>query len=291
MAYTPQEIDLMLQKVDSVPTLPHLVNQLVQVVTSDKTSARDVAKIVSFDQAFTSKILRLVNSAFYGFPQKIGTVTHATAILGFNVLRSLALSISVFDIFKGESFGFDRAAFWKHSIGVGVSARALAKRIRYPEPEEVFIAGLLHDIGKVVMDKYMHDDFIKVLRAVNEKDCTIREAEIDVLGTDHARIGHRIGIRWNLPRRLRDSIRYHHIPPADLSTLADNGKETALIHMGDIVCRVKNFGSGGDGKLLDPNEKLWAITGLTEEDLKAVLDTVDKEFETASAFIEMSSQG
>lgn len=285
------EIDKLLGKIDSLPTLPHLANSLVQVVTSSNTSARDVAKIVSFDQSFTFKILRLVNSAFYGFPSKIGTVTHATAILGFNVIRSLALSITVFDMFRGESFGFDRTAFWKHSIGVGACARLIARKIHYREPEEIFVAGLLHDIGKVVMDKYMHDEFLMVLKAVNERGLSIREAELDVLGVDHAKIGGKIADRWNLPPMLREVIRHHHDPPADMANAFEQGKIIGAIHMANIITRVKHFGHGGDEKVPEPNQILWESCGLNETDLKDILERVDQEFVNAAAFIEMSAKG
>lgn len=286
-----QEIERTLAKVETVPTLPHLVSKLVQVVTSDASSARDVAKIVSLDQAFTARILRLVNSAFYGFPSKIATVTHASAILGFNVIRSLALSITVFDMFRGESYGFDRGAFWKHAIGTGVVARALARKVRYREPEEIFIAGLMHDIGKVIEDKFLHEEFLMVLQVVAERGCAMREAENEVIGLDHTRIGGKVVEKWNLPPMLREIVRYHHDPPSDLGSLFEGGKIVGLVHMANIVSRVKQFGYGGDPNVPEPNQALWEASGLTEADLKDVLENIDQEFVNASAFIEMSSQG
>lgn len=286
-----QDVEKLLSKVEAVPTLPHLVSKLVQVVTSDASSARDVAKIIGYDQAFTSKILRLVNSAFYGFPQKIATVSHATAILGFNVIRSLALSVTVFDMFRGESYGFDRGAFWKHSIGTGVVARALARKVRYKEPEEIFIAGLLHDIGKVVEDKYLHDDFVFVLQMVAEKGCSMREAELETLGMDHARVGGKLAERWNLPPLLREVVRWHHEPPSDIGTLTDGGKVVGLVHMANIVCRVKQFGYGGDALVPEPHQALWEVTGLQEPDLRDILENIDQEYENAAAFVEMSTKG
>ncbi|HNW93771.1 MAG TPA: HDOD domain-containing protein [bacterium] len=286
-----QEIERILAKVETVPTLPHLVSKLVQVVTSDASSARDVAKIISLDQAFIARILRLVNSAFYGFPSKIATVTHASAILGFNVIRSLALSITVFDMFRGESYGFDRAAFWKHAIGTGVVARALARKVHYREPEEIFIAGLMHDIGKVIEDKFVHDEFLLVLQTVAEKGCSMREAEDEVLGLDHARVGGKVAEKWNLPVMLREVVRYHHNPPADLNTLTEDGKVVGLVHMANIVSRVKQFGYGGDPNVPEPNQVLWEASGLAENDLRDILENIDQEFTNASAFIEMSAKG
>jgi len=114
-----------------------------------------------------------VNSSFYGFPNRISTVTHAIVILGFNTVKSIVLSTSIFDALKksGKSGAFDRLAFWRHSIGVGACSRVLAKRLGFTALEEFFIAGLLHDVGKIIMDTYLPEDFHAVLKRVQDQDC------------------------------------------------------------------------------------------------------------------------
>src|SRR5436190_15577125 len=178
-----ERVRKLVERVQGLPTLPSMLNNINQMILNPRTSAKEVAQVIASDPALTSKVLRVVNSSFYGFPNRITTVTHAIVILGFNTIKSIVLSSTIFDVFRRnvKPGDFDRTQFWKHSIGCGSAAKAIGRRLNYPMLEELFIAGLLHDVGKIVMDQYMPDKFVEVLNVVQKRDCVIAEAEMQGL--------------------------------------------------------------------------------------------------------------
>ena len=202
------------QSIIALPTLPAVITQLIGIIDNPTTSARNVAQLISTDQALTAKILKLANSAFYGFPREIATVNHAVVVLGFETVKNLALSVSVLERFSGhgESSGFDRQKFWEHSIGCGVAAKMLATKFRYRVSGEVFAAGILHDIGKLVLSQYFPADFGEILDVAQSQGIYIGKAEEQVLGVTHAEVGGWLAERWNLPDQLEESISNHHTP-------------------------------------------------------------------------------
>jgi putative nucleotidyltransferase with HDIG domain len=273
-------------KIKDLPTLPPVLVKLIGLINDPKSSSKELGKLVSVDQSQTARLLKVVNSPLYGFPRKISSVTEAITILGFDAVKNLALSISVFDIF-GDSYGtkgFDRKKFWEHSIGCAAAGKVLAKYIGYPEQEELFVAGLLHDIGKVVLDNSFHKMFQQIIDLVQEKDILIRDAEREVLGFTHAPVGQELMKRWNLPSRLAEVIAYHHQPIKSRRF----AKEAAVIHVADILCRALDLGSGGDNKIPEIDEKAWKKLKLKLGSLKSILRETEQEF-TSSATIFMDT--
>ena len=174
-----QRLQKITQSIIGLPTLPTVITQMIGLIDNPQTSARDVSRLISTDQALTAKILKLANSAFYGFPREISTVNHAVVVLGFETVKSLGLSVSVLERFAsgGSNSQFDRQRFWEHSIGCGVAARMLAARLRYRVPGEAFAAGILHDIGKLILSQYFAEEFGEIMAVVDERDVYIGKAE------------------------------------------------------------------------------------------------------------------
>ncbi len=276
-----------LKKIEQLPTLPMVVTRIMQMVENPKTSAADITKVISLDPALTVKILKLVNSAYYGFPKKITTITHAIMILGFEDVKNIALSVSVFDMFKGDSVegGFDRVAFWQHSISVGVCAKLLAKRLRHKDPEEAFIAGLLHDIGKIILDQFFHEELVQILREVREKNTLFINAERTLFGMDHTEIGRIVARKWGLPNEIVDCISAHHDPTAseELDILV------SIVHASDIFTRINKIGSGGDDLVPQLKKEAWTKLKLQPTDLKKIYEELHVEVEKASAFLEFTT--
>lgn len=271
-------------RISGLPTLPTMLANINRLMSNPRTSAKEVAQLISRDPAITSKILRVVNSSFYGFPNRITTITHAIVILGFNTIKSIVLSSTVFEVFKGgtNESDFDRHDFWKHSIGVGAAAKVIAKRLGYSSLEEFFIAGLLHDLGKVIVDQFLHDEFVQILDTVKRKDCLLVQAEEEVLGCTHAELGSWLFQKWNLSKGLVDATAFHHNP-----TLAgDSIKPTAVIHIADIVCRAMRMGSGGDRKIPALSEAAWEALELPVSSLESILVETDQEMEKALVFLD-----
>ncbi|HEX7901996.1 MAG TPA: HDOD domain-containing protein [Planctomycetota bacterium] len=285
---TPQHVQervrKLVDKVQGLPTLPSMLNNINQMVLNPQTSAKEVAQIISSDPALTSKVLRVVNSSFYGFPNRITTVSHAIVILGFNTIKSIVLSSTIFDVFRrGAKPGdFDRAEFWKHSIGCGAAAKVLGRRINYPMLEELFIAGLLHDVGKIVLDQYVPDKFGEVVALVRSRDILISEAETEVLGVTHADVGAWLFEKWNLSKGLTDTVRCHHNP----ALAGESQRFAEIIHVADVLVRAVRFGNGGDQKIPAIQESAWRSLGLSEKELDGLLAQTTQEIEKAMIFLD-----
>ena len=153
-----------------LPTLPTVVTRIMNIVLDDKSSVGDVSKIVRLDSALTSKVLRVVNSAAFALPQKISTLDHAMAILGFDMLKKLFLSISIFDNLSQEDqvgYFFNKSHFWCHSLATANVASNIAKELKYKSSDEAYVAGLLHDIGKIIIEQTMGEEYTNYLKNLN----------------------------------------------------------------------------------------------------------------------------
>jgi len=167
----------------TLPTLPSVIHKLNSLSDNDKSSVQEMARIVSSDQVLSARILRLANSPSYGF-YRVSTIANAMILLGVNVVKSLALSSAIFAIMEKESVGL-----WEHSLGVSLSANLIARKLGLPECEEIATAGLLHDIGKVIISLKCSDAENDILQLVHERQIYIMEAEREIIGTDHAEVG------------------------------------------------------------------------------------------------------
>lgn len=282
----PERLKRIIDKISGLPTLPHMLSILNRLMLNPRTSAKEVAQVISSDPAITAKVLRIVNSSFYGFPSRITTITHAIVILGFNTIKSIVLSSSIFDVFSksGHADSFNRGEFWKHSIGVGAGAKVIGKAMGYSALEELFIAGLLHDIGKIVMDQHLHEEFRSVMEAVRSKNLLMVQAEEQVLGITHTDVGSWLFEKWNLSKGVIETVRCHHNP----ALASDNAKPVAIIHLADILCRSLRFGSGGDNRIPMISDAAWATLGLQPAQIEALLKEMDAEIGRAVVFLDFT---
>lgn len=280
---TSDQVKALVSRIPGLPTLPVIVQKLNDMMLNPRTTAKEVGRLISSDPALSAKILKIVNSSFYGFPSRITTVTHAIVILGFNTVKSVVLSSTVFDVFKSKGENeFKREEFWKHSVGCGAACRVIAREAGFSALEDFFIAGLMHDVGKIILDQYLHDDFQKVLATVKRDDCLFLEAEKKVLAVTHAEIGGWLFANWKLSKGLVQAVTHHHNP-----SLADDAlKITSVIHLGDIVCRALQCGSGGDAKIPRISPAAWDALGFTPPKLEAILRETDSEIEKAKVFLD-----
>ncbi len=246
-------------ELQDLPPLPAVIMRVMQTVNDPTTSAADLNRLISADQALASKVLRLVNSSYYGFPRKIATITNAVVILGFNTVRNLTTSLGVFNAFdaRGQQTALDRKAYWAHSMGAAVAAGVIARRkgIGSKSVEEVFIGGLLHDIGKLFLDQYFPDQYAIAIKLAGAAKISIWESEKTALGVGHALVGKRIAEKWNLPHSLTAMITLHHQP-----IFAKEFFElTATIQAADQVARKLGLGSAGDTLIpaLSPEVDKW----------------------------------
>ena len=222
------------KKLADLPPLPAIVTRIMETVNNPETSAEDLNKLISMDQGLSSKVLRIVNSSYYGFPKRISTITHAVVILGFNTVRNLVLGVSAFGLLgqKSMPYGLNRGKFWEHSVATAMASGILARK-RLPKirtaPDEVFIGGLLHDLGALFLDSYFPVQYAVGMAFAAREGKTSRDAENMVLGIDHVMVGRRIAEFWNFPPHLVAMLGSHHDPTRE----TENFELTALVHAGN----------------------------------------------------------
>ena len=202
----------LLDRVDDLPPLPAVAAKVMGMAEDDKTSAMDLAQVLATDQALTAKLIRISNSAYYGFARRISTVREAVVMLGFKQVRQVAVGASMMNTFKrsGVDDGFDLDLFWGHSVGVAVAAEALAKKTLGAKPEDAFTAGILHDIGRLVLRQVLPQEFSHAISIARTGEMALHEAELEITGYAHDEIGQALGERWKFPGHLVDAVRCHH---------------------------------------------------------------------------------
>jgi len=264
--------------ISNLPTLPEVATKLMQMVNDPDTSAADAAKIISQDIGITSKVLRMANSAFYGIPRTITTVQNAVVLLGMKVVNSLVLSVSVGEIFpsKDETVKMARKNFWSHSLACAVASKAIAKKMKRPhlvDPEESFCSGLLHDIGKLVLDHYFFDEYQKAKQQAEAKNISLFLTEKEFFGYTHADVGDWLTSKWELPRNLRIPLIYHHNPSE-----APSSKEQAyLIHCANYVSHQAGYNVLNNEKTSPLDPSYAEILEISSVDLEDIIQTIPAE--------------
>jgi len=261
---TPEQIRERVKSIIQLPALPSLAFEVVEMVDNPKTSAQQLGRLISSDQALTAKVLKIANSPFYGFPKKISTIDFAIIVLGFDALKEIIISIALVSSLqkKADSY-FNTKIFWDHAIATGVIARRLARDIGYRVTGEVFVAGLLHDMGISVLNKYFHSDYHRIVDITREMKLPFLEAEESVLGVTHAEIGSWLGERWNLPDHLVESILCHHHP----ENAKLNKELVAVVHCADVFANRLAAEKPNFDADLDFNSEALSILHLNDENV------------------------
>lgn len=210
-------IDSILGRVDDLPELPQVASKILQLINDPETSAQDLAQIISTDQALTARVLRLCNSAYYGFSRKVTTVSEGVTILGFSAIKSLVLIATAYGTVSQSliGYGLKPGELWSHSLATGEYARTIARQLDYESPEVAFTAGLLHDIGKIVLNAHALPEIYRANNLCMGQQIPVHEAEVQVLGFSHAEVGAKLAEKWNLPAILCEAIAGHHDAPAE----------------------------------------------------------------------------
>ena len=230
---------------DTLPTFPQVAAKLLEVSKNDTASLEAVARIVGTDPGISIKVLELVNSAFDGLNRKVTSLSDAVVILGLDEIKKLALGMAIFEkIFKtGQTKAFNRLLFWRHSLSVAVLSMKIAQRIKYPNPEEAYTAGLLHDVGKIFLDLQGHRDYGEFIKKSAASTDLLIEKERSEIGLGHDDIGAFFCTRWQLPENLVLAVKYHHQPFDHHGLTGDEKQLIAIICMADFLCWTQGMGS------------------------------------------------
>lgn len=273
---TPDDI---LREDPQLVSLPEVFIRINAVLKDPNKSMNEAADVISMDPSLSAKLLKLVNSAFYGramravqqrFPAKVDNLNRAVMIVGGKQLTTLALGISVLPIFQDIPREYiDMKSFWMHSIACGVIARGLAAKIHPGNEESYFVAGLLHDIGRLIMYKHVPALSGLALNRARKDGVLLVEAEREIFSWDHAKMGGLLLRKWQYPEVLEKLVRHHH-------DLADplGVNESAVIHVADIITNAMEVGSSGERYVPALNPAAWDALGIDADDLKVVISEV-----------------
>ncbi|WP_018962641.1 HDOD domain-containing protein [Coprothermobacter platensis] len=262
----------LIDQVDTVLPVPSVAMQVVKLLDQPDSNVRDVADVLAQDQGLTANVLKLANSAYYGMPRRVSLPVEAVALLGFKTVRSIVWS-SVMEVLYNKplvGYKLESGALWEHSLAAAVIGKYLANSFKLKDPESFYVSGLLHDVGKLVLNIYLPVEFGKVIGLV-EHGKTFSEAEKEVLGYDHAEIGGLICDKWHLPENIVDGVRYHHSP--------QEGSESARItHLSNAMALMMGYGSMGAASMASSFDEsvLYSFVS-SEEEWLDILDKAEEQ--------------
>jgi signal transduction histidine kinase/HD-like signal output (HDOD) protein len=270
-----------LSHVDSLPTLPSVAVRVLKAATDDRADADELARIIGSDQSLAVRILSIANSAIFGARTEVKELQQATVRLGFAMVRNVVLAVKVFACFPsvaadGAAPTFNRTEFWKHAIGVACAARRLAAGIARPgcNPEQAFLAGLLHDLGKVALDALFPRAYERVAAQAEMTRGDIADSERALLGIDHTIVGRRLAERWELPIGLREVIWLHHLAPEAMPARVESADMIALVQLADVVAREQRIGYSGNFAFYESSTALARGLGVPEQVLDACVQSI-----------------
>ncbi|MEJ2657649.1 MAG: HDOD domain-containing protein [Desulfobacterales bacterium] len=236
-----------------LPEMPSTAFELNEIVEDPTASAHSIAEVVNRSPSLATLLLKIVNSSFYGFPSKINNISRAVTIIGTREITGLALGLSIVKAFKDiPKKVLDMSSFLKHSIACGIISRILAAKKNMPQTEQMFVSGLLHDVGRLIIYRYFPDQAMTVLSLAAKSDNVLYRQEDSFLGGNHTLIGKYLLKEWKLPLELENNIFFHHNPSA-----APDPLKAAIIHLADIMVNALRLGSSGERFVPFFDEKAW----------------------------------
>ena len=231
------KLENILSRTGELPPMPHIATKVISLTQNQNSTAKDIQLVISRDQALTAKILKMSNSALFGRSRTITTLSNAIMMLGFYTIRSLVVANTTRSLF-GSGRKFVDNLLWQHSIASAIVARNISTRLRYADPEEAFIAGLLHDIGKMILLKTLGDEYHHIFQDTYNNSFKFLDTENDQLGFNHTDVGALLARKWNFSKKLEDAIAFHHDP----AKAADDSKLTAIISFANDICLKMGIG-------------------------------------------------
>ena len=264
-----------LARLKQLPSLPSAVSGILASFSDEDMDVEAIAAQIAKDQGLTARVLRVANSPFYGLQSKVGTINEAVVVLGFRAVRSMVLAVGLSGAFRVDHCpGFDAAAYLRHGVGVGLAARGLAP-LAGQNPDLAFAAGLLHDIGQLVLASAFAKEFAEAIAHRRRDDCGMVDAERATLGLDHAEVGGMLAETWHFPPSLFEAVAFHHDPGR-----APAGSLANLIHVANATAHALGFARSGEELLMPVDDAAWDHVGGGQAAYVAALATIDQDFES-----------
>lgn len=223
-----------------IPSLPAVVNDIIETLNDDDSNIESLTGKIMMDPALSARVLKIANSPFYGLSGKISSLKEACIVLGAYSIKNLAVAAGIVNNLKKSGNALNFSKLWEHAVGTGVAAKIIAEKLG-ADHEIAFTAGLLHDVGKIVLDTNYPDEYKKVMEYRAKEDCFILEAEKETLGITHTEIGDITARHWKLPDLIVDVIKNHHTPSE-----CNNSDMVGIVHLADVLCRALEIGYPGD---------------------------------------------
>ena len=276
-----------------MPGLSTTVSKVLDICNNATTSPNDLNRVISLDPVLTGQVLKLINSAYYSLPNKISSLTRAVIMLGVNTVKNLVLGSSIINSVGSAkpSKIFSINEFWEHSLAVGVTAKALATRSDLPGNvrEEFFVAGLLHDLGKIPMNNRFPEEYSVVLNTAAEKEILLANAERELFGFDHGVVGEMIAKNWQLTPALKHAMHYHHHPD---NSPSEDRVLTKFVALGNMFINIIKIGNSGESVL---DKQLMTVlleeVGISQTEIASLRATILKEIKKAKVFLDLTSKG
>ena len=284
-----QHLQIIEDYVDKMPSLSTTVTKVLEVCDQPGVSPNDLNKIISMDPVLAGTVLKLINSAYYSLPSQISSLTRAIIVLGINTVKNLALSTAVLSTMKQtaqQSLPMDD--FWKHSLSVGVIARAIAMENKVPalQREEYFLSGLLHDLGKIPMAHCFPDEYSACLNTAREQQISLQEAERVIFGFDHQYAGHIIAAKWQLSDAMIEVMKHHHDPE---KSNEDHRLLLSSVAIADVYANIFAMGSAGNHFIAEAHiTNLLAHSRLSWNVFTQLHETIQESVDKASIFLKVS---
>ncbi len=282
------KVKRIVSNIRNLPTPPIVFHQIQKVINDPNVSADQIANILAEDPAMSVKVLRLTNSAFYGLSREIESVKHAVIIVGLEAIKNLVLSASVLDMFKGKSIDDDfQDKFWRHSLATAFGCRLLAKKLRdkvMVDPDSAFSAGLLHDVGKIIIACFLPDELKQLQEAqVNNTTKMDYELEKELFGFTHAEIGGFLTEQWKIPHKLTEAITSHH----GVEEANADSAHACIVYLANYLAKLTFYEKNEAYKLGTPDKKVMDFLGISEDEFEELQDLLREEYSHSETFMQL----
>jgi putative nucleotidyltransferase with HDIG domain len=279
MGTTSPALGRLVREIDEISTLPHVADRVRQVAADAEAEPAELKHLLESDPALSARVIRQAKWSHHPVRGRITNLQQTIAYLGTRQIRELAMTAGVSDAFRTDPriASYRRRQLWQHSVAVGVCARMIARRLRLADPEGVFLAGLLHDVGIILEDQYRHESFAEMVGSLRE-DRTLAEQERNVLGFDHMALGEQVGRNWRLPEAVLAAIRYHHM---SVRYRGDHIDTVRCVEVANLICTLRGTPSVGL-KLVKYSRPAFAGLSLAREDTAGLIEELNQELTSYS---------
>jgi HD-like signal output (HDOD) protein len=270
--------------ISHIATLPEITLKIIELVDNPRSTAQDLNKLISNDPALVSRILKVVNSAFYGLPGQIGSINRAVVLLGLNAVKNIVIAASLTKLFRGGKVSphFSAKDLWTHSIAVGVMSKMIVGKLHNALPDEAFLAGLIHDIGILVELQALREPLVEVAERAAKESVKYIDLETQVMGVDHQSLGTALTMKWKFPRSFQYVTGHHHNP---LGLAPECRWLTMVIYVADNICCREGFGYSFTCKGQEIDPAVLAELGLTMESVNELVKALPEALKETEALL------